>query len=41
MTMKKKGSKQTYDEKVAVQFMKTAIKTGNKMGAKIVGIRKA
>jgi len=41
MNMKKQDNKQTKEEKIALQFMKTAIDTRKKMGAKIVGIRKA
>ncbi|MDM5334028.1 hypothetical protein QUF56_12395 [Ureibacillus composti] len=41
MSMKKKESNQTREEKIALQFMKTAMNTSKKMGAKIVGVRKA
>lgn len=40
MTMKKKGKK-TEEEKVAIKFIKTAMKTRKQMGGKLVGIRKA
>ncbi|WP_282433279.1 hypothetical protein [Ureibacillus chungkukjangi] len=43
MVLKKKKRKEklTEDEKIAIEFMKTAMKARKKMGAKVVGIRKA
>ena len=38
---KENGKKQHSNEELTIKFIEAAVKSGNKMGAKIVGIRKA